>query len=287
MTAKRSFDLFVTIVASVTWIPALLLTALVMLVREGRPIFYVSPRIVGPGKIRRVVKFRTMVRDAERVYNRSTVPVRSDGVRFLNLPPDSELYTSTGRLIERLAFTELPQLLLVLRGDMSLVGSRPLPESVTESLRERHPRVDERLRTPAAMTGPVQLIGRERLSDEDRLDLEATYCRIASQSTTWTLDFLILLFTVLAALRLRHPMTVAQVKEFMLGHSRERRQAARAARDAAGEVRRAELANADGDLPSVVLESGAGTLDSIAGGEYVLPQRKVKAKHAEAVAPHQ
>src|SRR5687767_7862288 len=120
MTAKRSFDLFVTILASVAWIPALLLTALVVLIREGRPIFYVSPRIVGPGKTRRVVKFRTMVRDAERVYNRSTVPVANDGVRFLNLPPDSPLYTSTGRLIERIAFTELPQLLLVLRGHMSL-----------------------------------------------------------------------------------------------------------------------------------------------------------------------
>jgi lipopolysaccharide/colanic/teichoic acid biosynthesis glycosyltransferase len=285
MTAKRSFDLFVTIVASVAWIPALLLTALVMLLREGRPIFYVSPRIVGPGKVRRVVKFRTMVRDAERVYNRATVPVANDGVRFLNLPPESPLYTRTGRIIERIAFTELPQLLLVLRGDMSLVGSRPLPESVTESLRERHPRVDERLRTPAGMTGPVQLIGRERLSDDERLDLEATYCRIAARSATWTLDFLILLYTVLAALRLKHPMTVAQVREFMLGHSREHRHAAHAAREASGEhLRLVEFAGAEGELPAGALENSAGSLESIAAGERVRPVRK---KHAEMVAPHQ
>jgi lipopolysaccharide/colanic/teichoic acid biosynthesis glycosyltransferase len=281
MTAKRSFDLFVTIVASVAWIPALLLTALVVLIREGRPIFYVSPRIVGPGKTRRVVKFRTMVRDAERIYNRSTVPV-DDGVRFLNLPPESELYTSTGRMIERIAFTELPQLLLVLRGDMSLVGSRPLPESVMESLRERHPRVDERLRTPAGMTGPVQLIGRERLSDDDRLDLEATYCRIATRANTWTLDFLILLFTVLAALRLKHPMTPAQVKQFMIGHTRERRRAVRPVPDAADRRRASES-----ELPGMALESSAGTFDSMGGGDFVLPQRKVKAQHAEAAAPRQ
>jgi lipopolysaccharide/colanic/teichoic acid biosynthesis glycosyltransferase len=254
MTAgKRSFDLFVTTLASVAWIPALAATSLVMLLREGRPIFYSSLRIVGPNKVRRVVKFRTMVRDAERVYNRGTVPVENDGVRFLNLPPDSPLYTSTGRLIERIAFTELPQLWLVLRGDMSLVGNRPLPASVTEALRECHPRVIYRLNSPAGMTGPVQLIGRERLSDADRLDLEATYCWIASTTFTWSLDFKILLYTVLAALRLRHPMNVAEVKQFLLAHANDRR---RVSRDGSGEIAAwVERARAMNDLDPIAAEA--------------------------------
>lgn len=215
MNSKRAFDLFVTFTAAIAWVPALLVTALAVLLLEGRPILYRSRRVTSPGCIRRVTKFRTMIRDAEAVYNREVVPV-TEGVRFLNLPPESPLYTPIGRLIERAAFTELPQLFSVIRGDMSLVGNRPLPESVMASLREAYPEVDARLATPAGMTGPIQLIGRERVTDGQRLELERTYCKVALCGNTWKLDFLILLFTVLAALRLRHPMTYGQVRQFLL-----------------------------------------------------------------------
>lgn len=219
MKGKRAFDLFVTLTAAIAWVPTLLLCALAILVTEGRPVFYVSRRVTGAGgRVSRVVKFRTMVRNAEALYNREVVPIQKDGVRFLNLPPESPLYTPIGRLVERAAFTELPQLLLVLRGEMSLVGNRPLPESVMASLREAYPEVDERLVTPGGMTGPVQLIGRERLTDGQRLDLESTYCHVASECNTWALDFQILLFTVLEALRLRAPMSFGDVKQFLLSH---------------------------------------------------------------------
>ena len=218
MTSKRAFDLFVTIAAAVAWIPALLLSALAILVLEGRPVFYVSTRVVGRNRTARVVKFRTMIRNAELVCNRKVVPV-TDGVRFLNTPPDSPLYTPIGRLIERIAFTELPQLWMVLKGEMSLVGNRPLPENVMAALREENADVDARLDTPAGMTGPVQLVGRERLSDAQRLDLERTYCRVAQMGNTWRLDFLVLLYTVLAALRLRYPMRAGQVRHFILAQA--------------------------------------------------------------------
>lgn len=217
MLAKRTFDVLVTLAAAPTWIPALLLTAAAIALSEGLPVFYVSRRVVSPGRTAPIIKFRTMVRNADKVYNRATVPV-TEGVRFLNVPPDSELYTRVGRTIERLAFTEIPQLLLVLKGDMSLVGSRPLPEAVMASLREAHADVDGRLLTPAGMTGPAQLVGRERMSDRQRLDIEKAYCRIASTANTWKLDFLILLFTVLHALRLKHPMKVDEVRAFMVRH---------------------------------------------------------------------
>lgn len=217
--AKRAFDIFVTLTATIAWVPALLLAALAILLLEGRPVFYVSTRVVGRGRAVRVIKFRTMIRDAEALYNRLVVPV-SDGVRFLNVPPDSPLYTPIGRVIERISFTELPQLLLVLRGEMSLVGNRPLPESVMNCLREGYPGADGRFDTPGGMTGPVQLIGRERLTDGQRLDLERAYCRVAQKSYTWRLDFLILLYTVLAALRLRYPMTVGEARDFLARHDK-------------------------------------------------------------------
>lgn len=215
MDAKRSFDIVVTLTTLPIWVPALIVTALVLLVFERRPVFYVSQRVVAPGRPVRVVKFRTMINDAERTYNRLVVPVK-EGVRFLNVPSDSPLYTRFGRVVERIAFTELPQLLLVLKGDMSLVGNRPLPENVMSCLRAVHPSVDGRVATPAGMTGIVQLVGRDRVTDSQRLDLENTYCRVARKANTWKLDFLILLYTVLGVMRLRRPMTVDEAKRWLL-----------------------------------------------------------------------
>lgn len=211
--SKRWFDVFVTLFAAAAWVPVLVLTATALALLQGLPVFYISERRVGAGTAR-VPKFRTMVRDAERRFNRDTIPVHGD-VRFLNIPLSSPLYTRAGRVVERFALTELPQLWLVLKGTMSLVGNRPLPENVMRPLREAWPDAEDRFLTPAGMTGPVQLVGREVLSDRDRLSLEASYCRIAEQHRTWRLDFLILLYTVLLALHLRKAFTPDGVKEWM------------------------------------------------------------------------
>lgn len=213
---KRIFDLVVTILGTVIWVPLLLTCIAAIAVVTGRPIFYVSQRRVGERTIP-VVKFRTMRRDADRFYNRHTVPV-SNNVRFLNTPPDSPLYTSVGRVIERCAITEIPQFLHVLRGDMSLIGNRPLPENVIESIAEVFPNVRERFRTPAGMTGPVQLVGRSEISDADRLLLETTYCRVVGEGYSWRLDFWILLFTVLISQRIMQPFTVGDLLRFMEGY---------------------------------------------------------------------
>jgi lipopolysaccharide/colanic/teichoic acid biosynthesis glycosyltransferase len=218
MSQKRAFDLIVTILASVAWVPALLLCVLAIAFKDGRPIFYVSLRRVG-NKVIPVIKFRTMMRAAEQACNRDTVPI-SNNVRFLNTPPDSPYYTPIGRLIERLALTEIPQMLHVLKGDMSLVGNRPLPENVIASLREVIPQVNDRFLTPAGVTGPIQLVGRQDISDGDRLMLEMTYCRVARHRYSWRLDFLILLYTVLVTQGVIPAFTVEQVREFMLRFER-------------------------------------------------------------------
>lgn len=211
---KRFFDLVVVGTAAVVWGPALIACALAIFVLEGRPVFYVSRRRVGREVIP-LVKFRTMKRDVDRVYNRETVPV-SNNVRFLNTPPDSPLYTRIGRLIERLALTEIPQVLHVLTGHMSLVGNRPLPDNVTAALREVFPSIHERLLTPAGMTGPVQLVGRLDLSDHERVMLEILYCRVAQASYSCWLDLTILWNTVLVTQGIRPALSVAEVEELLL-----------------------------------------------------------------------
>lgn len=210
---KRNFDLAVSLLTSVLWVPVLLGGTLAIAILEGRPVFYFSRRKVG-AEIKSVPKFRTMIRDAEKICNREAVPV-SNNIRFLNTPADSPLYTTTGQVIERFALTELPQLFLVLKNDMSLVGNRPLPENVIDSLKENYPNVNDRFDTPAGLTGPAQLVGRERITDKERLELEITYCQLASQNYSWRLDFMILLYTVLISLRVTPGKTVNEVKWFM------------------------------------------------------------------------
>ena len=198
--SKRLFDLVLVGLTAPVWLPVLLVTMLLMLLIEGRPIFYRSNRRVGMDRTLPIMKFRTMVRNAEAVYNRQTVPVTNQ--RFLNTPIDSPLYTKLGRLIEKCQFTELPQVFHVVAGHMSIIGNRPLPENVVASLREAFPRAEDRFLSPSGLTGLVQLIGRQEISDGDRLALESHYCRAARENYSARLDFLILLYTILISLRL-------------------------------------------------------------------------------------
>ena len=212
---KRLFDVVVTLLAAITWIPALLISCIAIVVFDGRPVFYVSRRRVYRDQSIDVYKFRTMRRDADKIANRQTIP--QEGVRFLNIPNDSPLYTRVGRMLEILCFTELPQLIHVLAGRMSLVGNRPLPENVVVAIRRDYPQVEERFDTPAGLTGPVQLAGRDRLSDAERLALEIHYCRLARSAYSMRLDFLILLYTVMVIARVRRSFTFAEIEQFLAG----------------------------------------------------------------------
>ena len=207
--SKRAFDLIVGVGMSVALLPLLLLFAAAIAVLEGRPVLYTSKRRVGPGPVEPIVKFRTMCRDADRIANRDTVPINS--TRFLNLPIDSPLYTPVGRLIERLMLTEMPQLLHVLQGRMSIIGNRPLPENVTASLREAFPDVEDRFLAPAGLTGPVQLVGRDTISDAHRLEIEIAYCNVVMHSYAPMLDLKILALTVMGGFSERARFTTDDV----------------------------------------------------------------------------
>ncbi len=196
MKSKRALDLVITLAAAVVWVPVLLLAALAILVFTGRPILYRSMRRVSTDDVLRIVKFRTMVKNAESLVNRTTVPIENE-VRFLNISPDSPLYTRVGRLLERCGLTEIPQLMHVLRGEMSIVGNRPLPENVVGALREEYATSDDRFLTKSGLTGPAQLVGRSQLTDLERLTLEGAYCRACVRSYSIWLDISILFATVL------------------------------------------------------------------------------------------
>jgi len=237
MSRKRALDLALVIGGAIAWVPVVLVGAVLVLLVTGRPVFYRSMRRVSSGRILRVVKFRTMVRNADKVANRATVPV-DNNVRFLNIPPDSPLYTSVGRLLERCGITELPQFTHVLRGEMSIVGNRPLPENVMVCLREEYPNADERFLTKAGLTGPTQLVGREVLTDEQRLELEGAYSRAAVSSYSIWLDLSILVYTVLIVTRLKASFDYQGVLDLI--HRRSRATKAVGARTGSAHVHLAD-----------------------------------------------
>jgi lipopolysaccharide/colanic/teichoic acid biosynthesis glycosyltransferase len=197
------------------WLPVFLACCLAILVLDGRPIFYVSTRRVHGRRSLPVVKFRAMIRNADRIVNRTTRPATAQG--FLNISPSDAVYTPIGRCLERCCFTELPQVFQVIRGNMSLVGSRPLPENVIDTLRVDHPHVEDRFLLPCGLTGPVQLVGRTLISDRDRLRLEAAYCRRCLTAYSILLDLRLLLHTVLVCLKVEPPFSVDVVAKWLEG----------------------------------------------------------------------
>ncbi|HJQ04973.1 MAG TPA: sugar transferase [Nocardioides sp.] len=202
---KRLFDVFVVSLAAIAWVPVVALCALAVLVLSGRPVFYRSRRWVGPHDAITMSKFRVMIRDASKYIS----PVENG--RFLNTPSDSPLYTRVGRVLERIGLTELPQLFHVLTGEMTIVGPRPLTDLVRECLLEQHPDLDQRwTHERAGLTGLPQLVGRESLTDSQRLSLEEAYDEMAGHHYRWSIDYLILFYTVMIVVGLKKPLTYEQ-----------------------------------------------------------------------------
>ena len=120
-------------------------------------------------------KFRTMVRDAtSSKYKLNERYMRSG---FLDIPLECEVYTPTGRVLERTQLVEILQLFNILSNDMSFIGNRPLPKSNVELLK-KIPEWDKRFNSPAGITGIAQIAGKYELTPEKRLDLEGSYSDI-------------------------------------------------------------------------------------------------------------
>jgi exopolysaccharide biosynthesis polyprenyl glycosylphosphotransferase len=167
---KRVMDLLGSAFLLLLLAPLLALVALAILVDSGRPVFFRQRRIGEGGKAFSVFKFRTMVTDAEQ-----RLPELVD-LATLEQPafkiPDDPRVTRLGRPLRRVSLDELPQLLNVLRGDMSLVGPRPEEEAVVALYDERQ---RGRLAVKPGMTGPMQVYGRSDLTFEERLAMERDY----------------------------------------------------------------------------------------------------------------
>jgi exopolysaccharide biosynthesis polyprenyl glycosylphosphotransferase len=189
---KRAFDILVSaILIALLAIPGLIVALLVRLTSPG-PAIYRNPRIgVGEGKFA-MLKFRSMYQDAELQQAELEEQNEADGPIF-KIRDDPRI-TPIGRILRRFSIDELPQLWNVLRGEMSLVGPRPLPLRDYERLEPWH---RGRYRVLPGITGLWQVSGRSALGFDDLVRLDFYY---VENWSIW-LDIEIIARTPLAVLR--------------------------------------------------------------------------------------
>jgi exopolysaccharide biosynthesis polyprenyl glycosylphosphotransferase len=192
---KRVVDVLVSAAALVVVSPLLLLIALAVRLTSRGPVVYRSTRLGRGSQEITVLKFRTMVRDADRIRTQLLeLNECGDGLLF-KMRRDPRV-TRVGRVLRQFSLDELPQLLNVLLGSMSLVGPRPpLPEEVERYQGD----VRRRLLVKPGLTGLWQVSGRSDLSWDESVRLDLYYVE------NWSLgfDFAIIARTVSAVLRRR------------------------------------------------------------------------------------
>ena len=189
---KRLFDLGVGGFACLLLTPLFLLLALAIRIESPGPTLYVSTRLGRRARRFRFYKFRSMIRDAEAQRDRFLHLNEMDGPVFKIR--DDPRVTRVGRLLRKTSLDELPQLISVLRGDMSLVGPRPpIPAEVEryESWQRR------RLSVTPGITCLWQVRGRNRISFQEWMKLDAEYI----DTLSFTTDVRILCATIPAVLR--------------------------------------------------------------------------------------
>jgi lipopolysaccharide/colanic/teichoic acid biosynthesis glycosyltransferase len=197
---KRAFDILVSATALLCLLPICIITALIIKFESKGPIFYISKRAGTGYKIFNFYKFRSMRTgsDAElqKLAHLNQYNTTKSKSVFFKIKDDPRI-TSFGQFIRSTSLDEIPQLLNVLLGDMSLVGNRPLPLYEAEKLTKDQ--IAWRFLAPAGITGLWQITkrGKDNMSEDERIALDMEY---AMKNSFW-LDMKILFSTVPALLQ--------------------------------------------------------------------------------------
>jgi len=190
---KRIFDFIVSLVLLILLCPLFLIVGLIIKVTSPGPVFFIQQRVGLNRKIFNIYKFRTMVKDAEKKLHDLEVLNEVSGSVF-KIKNDPRI-TCTGKFLRRTSIDELPQLFNVLKGEMSLVGPRPLPVRDYNSNGQgwQH----RRFEVYPGITCLWQINGRSEVPFQKWMDLDLKY--INNQS--FILDMQILARTIPAIIR--------------------------------------------------------------------------------------
>ncbi|MBN9503863.1 MAG: hypothetical protein BGO01_07115 [Armatimonadetes bacterium 55-13] len=189
---KRGFDLAVSLVILAVLLPLFIILALLVKLTSKGPVFYASTRIGRCGKPFKFLKFRTMYQDADKRLGELMTQNEKDGPIF-KMKNDPRI-TPIGRFLRKYSLDELPQLIHVAKGEMSMVGPRP---PVPREVEQYDEFARQRLTVKPGITCYWQIQGRSNLSFEEWMELDNKYIQDMS---FWT-DVKILIQTPAAVLR--------------------------------------------------------------------------------------
>ena len=192
--AKRAIDIVGATVGLLAGAPVALCIALAIRITSGKRVLFKQTRVGIDGKLFTMYKFRTMVLDAEERRHELAGQNEADGLLFKIA--DDPRVTRVGKVLRPLGLDELPQLLNVLKGDMSLVGPRPALPIEVEMYDQR---LRSRLWVKPGLTGLWQINGRHELSFDEYAQYDLHYVN----NWSLTLDLWVLLATLPALVRRR------------------------------------------------------------------------------------
>lgn len=180
---KRTLDIILSLIAIVISSPFMLGTAIAIKGYDKGDVLYKQVRLTKNGKEFKVLKFRSMIQDAEK-----------DGVARLAKDGDDRI-TPVGKVIRMLRLDELPQLFNILKGDMSFVGPRPERPEIAQQYEKDMPEFALRLQVKAGLTGYAQVYGKYNTPPYDKVQMDLMY--IANQSLFEDLRLMLMTFKIL------------------------------------------------------------------------------------------
>lgn len=175
---KRLFDFVSSLLGLIILSPFILIIAIMIKAYDGGPVIYKQARLTKDEKVFDIYKFRSMTVDAE-----------SDGVARLSAGKNDSRITPVGSFLRKCRFDEIPQLVNILKGDMSVVGPRPERPEIAEQYYKVMPDFRLRLQVKAGLTGYAQVYGKYNIDPYEKLEFDLLYINSMSMLTDLRLIF--------------------------------------------------------------------------------------------------
>ena len=161
--AKRAMDIVLSSIALLVFSIPMAAVAIAIKLEDGGPVFYRQKRMTRGGREFDILKFRSMIVDAEK-FAGAVLATEND-----------PRITKVGKFIRATRLDEIPQIINILKGDMSVVGPRPERKVLADKIREEVPEFDYRLKVRGGLTGYAQIFGKYNTSSYDKLRLDLMY----------------------------------------------------------------------------------------------------------------
>lgn len=194
--AKRGMDILLSAIAMLVAAPVMAVVAIAIKLEDGGPVFFKQKRMTRGGREFEILKFRSMIVDAEKYAG--AVLATGDDPRI----------TRVGKIIRATRLDEIPQILNILKGDMSIVGPRPERKVLADEICKEIPEFNYRLKVRGGLTGYAQIYGKYNTSSYDKLRLDLMY--IENYSLLLDIKLIILTLRIIFSKESTEGIDVAQ-----------------------------------------------------------------------------